>query len=77
MGRIVIEWDRESGRVDYRIEKMTHVEAQRVLMVVAMDCLDHALVEAYGHHHGKKGGRDDGHEFYGYLNRSECERGGL
>lgn len=76
MGRIVVDWDRESGKAEYRIEDMTHVEAQRVMLLVAIDCVSHALVEVHGHDHGEEAG-GNGHKFYGYRNRGERERGGV
>lgn len=51
MGRIVIDWDRESGKADYRIEEMSHVEAQRILIAVTGDCVERALMEIRGHEH--------------------------
>jgi len=80
MSRIVVDWDRESGKADYQIEGMSHVEAMRVLLVVVMDCLDHALVEAETRKRGmaeSAEGGFDGHEFHGYCDRGERERGGV
>ena len=59
MSKIIITWERETDRVTFDFEEITHVEAQTVLLAIANEN-NKFMLEELTHDHVQSHGDSDG-----------------